>query len=87
MPADTIENRDPKVLAEEFEKHMVQRGIRKMNLKCESEHEAVLVAHELRKRGWKAEPDQALQGAGRDLKVIEIVYVEKKRARKAGNNA
>jgi hypothetical protein len=83
-----MSHRDVKALADALEQQLRDSGKRKTNLACDSEDEAVLMAHELRKRGWKAEPDQALlhgmQDGRGELKVVNIVRVEKKRARRAG---
>lgn len=44
-----------------------------VNLICESEDEAVLLAHELKKRGWKAEVTPGWAGAS--LKPVDAVRV------------
>jgi len=87
--ADTIEDRDPDALADEFEKWLSQNGSKGL-LKLETEDEAVLVAHRLSKRGWKAALDDAIVLIEKDkplgkrrLHGTHVVRVTGKRKEKA----
>lgn len=53
--------RNAKTLADAFEPKLIEKK-GKLNLVCENEDESVLLAHELKKRGWKAEPEICLVG-------------------------
>jgi hypothetical protein len=56
-----MKERTAKALADAFEPRLIEKK-GKLNLVCESEDESVLLAHELKKRGWNAEPDACLIG-------------------------
>jgi hypothetical protein len=64
--------RNSESLADAFEPMLVEkRG--KVNLLCESEYEAALLATELNKRGWRASVSKAIAGSLTDLRLTDVV--------------
>lgn len=79
-PKQPTLQRTPEALAKAFDEHLRNRTSRgPCSLGCESEHESVLVAHELKKLGWKAEASEALAGSFDELKGVFTVRVTGKR--------
>ncbi len=75
--------RTAKRLADAFEPTLEQKkwGRRtRLNLQCESEDEAVLVAHELQRRGWKASYEKALGGSWEQPRPVDVVVVKGRKA-------
>lgn len=76
--------RTPQRVVDTFEAKLGNKPGR-VNLVCESEDEAVLVVHELKKRGWRAEFDTGinlLTGEGIFAAVVEGKEGEKKKRRR-----
>jgi len=75
--------RTPQLLADTFEpmlkeKQWARRS--RLTLKCDSEDEAVLVAHYLKKRGWKTCADAAIAGPSvNELSGCWVVVVSGRR--------
>jgi hypothetical protein len=82
--------RTPKALADALEptrnkRHAEKRGRFALSLGCQTEDEAVLVAHELGKRGWKAAPTTAVALINGDVKEeLQLVNVVRVTGRKKG---
>lgn len=64
-------------LADFFEPELVKKN-GKLVIQCESEDEAILLAHELVRREWNASVDQALTGPITAFRVVDVVVVEGK---------
>lgn len=81
-PART-RTRTPQRLADLLEAHLHKQGGKRMSFACESKDEAVLLAHELTERGWRAKVGVGLvlkndEWVGADL--VDIRAPRKKRA-------
>ena len=52
--------RTPKALADVFEPEIKKARGGRLTVRCESKDESVLLAHELKERGWRATPSMGL---------------------------
>lgn len=72
--------RTPDALAEAYNKHLSERTSKgPISLSCESEDEAALVAHRLRKLGWKAETSEAMVLTDNKFDGVHVVRVTGRR--------
>ena len=66
--------RTAKALADVLEPHLAKTGGR-TSLRCDSEDEAVLLAHEMKKRGWRASAGTAFADLMGDMRIVNVVKV------------
>jgi len=66
--------RTAKTLADLFEPTIISKN-GKGNLHCASEDEAVLLAHELKKRGWKAKVGSGITDLMTTPRVVDLVIL------------
>jgi hypothetical protein len=76
--------RTKEALADAIEKHLVDCSTNRQTVQCKTEDEAILLAHEMKKRGWRAEATTSFAMVDGELSPADVVRIHgRKRARHA----